>query len=437
MSSSFNLQFSVAPFPTGFDGNLDAYATQLVANLSATITGNFLTGQIGGTAPTTNIGPWANGTQWWFWNASLPTPAYQSEFSLLQPEYNSIINGDHQVFQRQVSATLVGATQGYFGTDRWKYTGSMATGQATISAIGTGITGGQFVNTVNPAVEYAYRISVTTAQPVLAAGDHFEISHIVEQQIARPLFNVPTSLGIGLRSSIAGTFCVSISDSIGGESWIGDCVLSAANIWQFFPFPTILPFPAGSSLGASDTAAAYIVRICAAAGATYRAGTNGAWSAANNLSDSNQSNLFINSPNTLDFTLAKHQPGSICTPFQSVGFDQSLARCQRYYAKSYDYGIFAGAVSAVGGAVFTGINTTLASGTVIYPVPMRAIGTPTIFNPVAGTGNQTYDLTAGGNAGASVVPGQINSKGFTALVAASGLVAGHQHYFHWVEDVDF
>jgi microcystin-dependent protein len=28
-------------------------------------------GQLGGSAPTTNIGPWANGDEWWFWSPSL------------------------------------------------------------------------------------------------------------------------------------------------------------------------------------------------------------------------------------------------------------------------------------------------------------------------------------------------------------------------------
>jgi microcystin-dependent protein len=32
---------------------------------------NIIFGQLGGSAPTTNIGPWANGAQWWFWEPSL------------------------------------------------------------------------------------------------------------------------------------------------------------------------------------------------------------------------------------------------------------------------------------------------------------------------------------------------------------------------------
>jgi hypothetical protein len=32
---------------------------------------NAILGQLGGAAPTTNIGPWANGAQWWFWEPSL------------------------------------------------------------------------------------------------------------------------------------------------------------------------------------------------------------------------------------------------------------------------------------------------------------------------------------------------------------------------------
>jgi hypothetical protein len=43
--------------------------------MSATVDATFLTGQVGGSMPTSNIGPWANGSEWWFWDAG--TGQYQ------------------------------------------------------------------------------------------------------------------------------------------------------------------------------------------------------------------------------------------------------------------------------------------------------------------------------------------------------------------------
>jgi microcystin-dependent protein len=50
-------------------------ATLIASLLSGSITASFLTGQVNGSAPASDIGPWANGDEWWFWDVS--TNAYQ------------------------------------------------------------------------------------------------------------------------------------------------------------------------------------------------------------------------------------------------------------------------------------------------------------------------------------------------------------------------
>lgn len=83
MALNFPITFSLAPLPTGLALDADDFAQAIVANLQATISGDFLTGQIGGNAPTQNIGPWANNGQWYFWDAS--TGAYvQQTFASFQ-----------------------------------------------------------------------------------------------------------------------------------------------------------------------------------------------------------------------------------------------------------------------------------------------------------------------------------------------------------------
>jgi len=74
----FPLTFSLAPLPTGTALNANDFADQIVANLQATISGDFLTGQIGGNAPTTDIGPWANNGHWWFWDPGSSTYIQES-----------------------------------------------------------------------------------------------------------------------------------------------------------------------------------------------------------------------------------------------------------------------------------------------------------------------------------------------------------------------
>lgn len=69
------IQFIAGSLPSGLKGTLQDIFNAFVDNLqgyidpSASSSGNFLPGQIGGSQPTTDVGPWLkNGTEWWFWN---------------------------------------------------------------------------------------------------------------------------------------------------------------------------------------------------------------------------------------------------------------------------------------------------------------------------------------------------------------------------------
>jgi microcystin-dependent protein len=54
--------------PLGFKGNLQELANVIVDNISATVDATFLVGQVGGNMPTSDVGPWANGNEWYFFD---------------------------------------------------------------------------------------------------------------------------------------------------------------------------------------------------------------------------------------------------------------------------------------------------------------------------------------------------------------------------------
>jgi microcystin-dependent protein len=72
MSVPVPVSISIAQPPVGWTAQSpDQFKqlTSLVASLlSGTITASFLTGQVGGGAPASDIGPWQNGNEWWFWD---------------------------------------------------------------------------------------------------------------------------------------------------------------------------------------------------------------------------------------------------------------------------------------------------------------------------------------------------------------------------------
>lgn len=74
MATQFPITFSLAPIPTGQSLDANQYGQLLVQNLQAFISGQLLVGQIGGAAPTTNIGVWFNNGVWYYWDPG--TSAY-------------------------------------------------------------------------------------------------------------------------------------------------------------------------------------------------------------------------------------------------------------------------------------------------------------------------------------------------------------------------
>jgi hypothetical protein len=101
-----------------------------------------------------------------------------------------------------------------------------------------------------------------------------------------------------------------------------------------------------------------------------------------------------------------------------------LARCQRYYEKSYDLGIPPGTALARTGQEFFGYwGTSAASYSfgVRYKTPKRAAPTVTLFSPTTGSSGFTDN---GASADVAAAPAQIGIEGFQAGTTSSFTPAG-------------
>ena len=74
--------------------------------------------------------------------------------------------------------------------------------------------------------------------------------------------------------------------------------------------------------------------------------------------------------------------GSKATPFEHLSFADELARCQRYFCKSYDYDTTPGTATSVGSHMYSlpGSQTYAAVPSVRYPVSMRDNPTVTAYS---------------------------------------------------------
>jgi hypothetical protein len=351
-----------------------------------------------------------------------------------------LICGDMSVWQRGTSFAALGAAAHTKLNDKWASdaVGAM-TGRCTVSRQLAGITGTSFY----PDTEYCSRITITTSQASLAAGDAFSVGQYVEQQLARVLYDNPASLSLLLRCSITGTFCVSLRNNNAGtpnQSYVVDCPITSANVWQRFPFPAIVTMPTGTGTwGTSDIDYSYILSVCLGSGATFQTSA-ATWNTGNFVADSNQTNLFATNGATLDIALIQHELGNVVTPFIATPFDVSWLRAQRYFYKSWDYG------NTIGGAA-TGIPllcyadlTTRALVSLRYPVAMRTANAG-IYNYNTGgigPGGGIYDITSPATVGTGTPAAFLNGlSGIDGVTVTAGLTIGHIHAIHVVNDADY
>ena len=341
----------------------------------------------------------------------------------------STMNGDMQIWQRGIS--FVSPANAVKLADRFQVLNTMATGTATISQQALELPG---ITNQYPYTKYSTRIAVTAPEATPGAGEYFGISQRIERQFARVLFNRSTSLSVILQSSVIGVFCIAIRNQALLNSITYECPIGLVNTPYRFTFPNIPPFPTtGNNWGALDTDFSYEVVVIAACGTAFQ-NTAGVWLSASYLASPNQKNLFQVNGSTLDITLIQHEQGSICTPFMWVPFDQSLQRCQRYYNKSFDYGVYPGAATANGAVFGVQFGTTAANLFIRFPSRMRITGGAGFtYSTTTGTTGTLRDITAGADRNTSAL--SISESGIASCSTSAGTV-GNNLFTHYTNDVE-
>jgi hypothetical protein len=335
----------------------------------------------------------------------------------------TLINGDMAIWQRNTSfANIANAA---YCADRWRADYVMATGKISVTQVD--LSGSLPGSATTHQPRYCLRATVATQQASLLAGEFFTISQRVEKQRARMLFDNVHSLSIWLRSSVAGTFSVSLRNADTSQFYKTDVSIATPNVWQRVTIQNIPAFPTGSgSWGTNETDLCYSVSVCLAAGTTFQSATQNAWAAGNMLATSSQTNLLATSSATFDVCLVQHEPGSVSSAFVPAGEDEVLWECQRYYAKSLNRSVYPGSVQNNGNPSFIATSTAGAVGWSPFPNKMRT-GSPTVSLYVPSSG-------AAGAAGiTSGVAGGIGESGF-GIVTGSGATTGQAVSFHYTAD---
>jgi hypothetical protein len=188
-----------------------------------------------------------------------------------------------------------------------------------------------------------------------------------------------------VRSSLTGTYCVSLRNNGGTRSYVAEFTVNAANTFETKTI-TIPGDTSGTWLTTNGNG--IIFNICLGSGST-RKGTAGSWQGTNLIATSNQVDWINTSGATFYITGVQLERGSTASSFEYRSFGAELALCQRYYEKSYNIGTVAGtSTNTAKGSLSVGAAfSQYLRWTQTYRVSKRADATFTIYSTTGASGN--------------------------------------------------
>jgi len=120
-----------------------------------------------------------------------------------------------------------------------------------------------------------------------------------------------------------------------------------------------------------------------------RINTAGAWVGSLALGATGQTNVVATNAATWQITGVQLEVGDTATDFEHRTFGDDLARCERYFYKTYEYATKPGTASSMASSLGRYIDAAQNYASLGLPsVNMRATPTVTLYNPNSGTVGQ-------------------------------------------------
>ena len=302
---------------------------------------------------------------------------------------NLIINGGMQVWQRATAATTV-VTQKYQTVDRFFFyedsDGSYTTEQSTGHRGDTGH-------------DTALKCVCTGTDTSLAATQFASVSHRIEAQNLQHL-KYGTSgaktltCSFWVRSSKTGIYSFSLAknDST-AHYFVSEYTISAADTWEHKTIS--IPVLTGSSI-TNDNGVGFSIEWPLAYGSQFRTSTLDQWMTASDFASTNQVNWLDSTSNNWYLTGVQLEIGDTATPFEHRSFGDEMARCQRYFCRTYPYGTATGDANSNSSVASSSQASTayMSAGTFRFPVEMRAAPTCVVYSTQ--NANTTGKVTSDG-----------------------------------------
>lgn len=350
---------------------------------------------------------------------------------------NKVINGTMRYWQRGTSFASIASNT--WTSDRFIYKKDTTSGVSTIARdtdVPASTTGGNF--------PFSLKVSVTTADASVAAGDVAWMGQNIEGYNFLPLKGQAMTLSFWVRAFVTGTYCVAFQNAANNRSYIATYTINASDTWEQKKITLTHDIT-----GTWDytTGVGLSLQWMLMAGTTYQS-TAGTWQGSNVKATSAQTNLYASTSNTWYLTGVQLELGSTASAFESRLDSEELLLCYRYYEKSYEESVVPGTASITGitfnwfsGALLGSVGGNVAPpGALGFKVPKRA--TPTmVFYDFDGTANacRVYPVDAK-RIGITAVA-NIQTTGFFQFLTfnntgTQAIIAGSQLNASWTADAE-
>jgi hypothetical protein len=231
---------------------------------------------------------------------------------------NRILNGQMQIDQRGSATTPV--TTSAYATDRWNQASpvvsKISTQQSTTTTTG-------FSNSLASTVSSAYTPS---ASEVFRVYQRIEGNNCADLAFGSASAATVT-LSFWVRSSVTGTYAVSLQNSAGNRSYVATYTVNAANTFEQKTI-TIAGDTSGTWL--TTNGIGIQVAFCQQTGSNFQT-TAGSWQAGEYYGVSGAASWLPTAGATMYITGVQLEKGSTATSFDYRPYGTELALCQRYY----------------------------------------------------------------------------------------------------------
>ena len=238
-----------------------------------------------------------------------------------QPSFrNLIINGDMRIDQRNAGSAVTSATNVYL-TDRWQLQISGTTNTPSFQQVTDAPTGFQYSlkATSNGSETIAANQAVTPRQRL----EGFNVAHLLYGTANAKTITV----SFWVKSSLTGTWNVSVSNDNFTRGYIKEYTVSSANTWEYKT--VTIPGDTSGTWNINNTTG--LILMFPVDTGTDLNGAANTWLAGNYRTTAGSNRLLETSGATFYVTGVQLEVGTTATDFENLPYDVELARCQRYF----------------------------------------------------------------------------------------------------------